>query len=137
MPHFRYWYLWILLYVARTTLVWVHGMHTVWTDCKEACDRIVSVKLMYIHSNDKTWKKNHWLVLQNVLLHSYNLTIWHGILKKKSGLKITNFKKKEKNLLNKMVQNWWKSDKKYGSYDILKDPLFLENISWPVLMNIR
>ena len=36
-----------------------------------------------------------------------------------------------------MVQKWWKSDKKYGSYDILKYPLFLKNISWPVLMNIQ
>ena len=36
-----------------------------------------------------------------------------------------------------MVQKLLDSDTKYGSYDILKYPLFLENISWPVLMNIQ
>ena len=59
------------------------------------------------------------------------------ILKEKSRTKITDFKKKEKNIPNNMVQKSWKSDKKQGSYDILKFPIFLANSSWPVLMNIQ
>ena len=45
--------------------------------------------------------------------------------------------KRKKKIPYRTVQKLWKSDKKEGSYDILKFHIFSENTSWPVLMNIQ
>ena len=59
------------------------------------------------------------------------------LLKMKSTPEFNKFWKRKKKNPYRTVQKLWKSDKKEGSYDILKYHIFSENTSWPVLMNIQ
>ena len=49
--------------------------------------------------------------------------------------KISFYKIKEPNFLYEMLQNWRKSEKKYGSYEFLRFPIFSEITSRLVLTN--
>ena len=59
------------------------------------------------------------------------------LLKMKSTPEFNKFWKRKKKIPYRTVQKLWKSDKKEGSYDILKFHIFSKNTSWPVLMNIQ
>ena len=74
------------------------------------------------------WRKLN----KQILSPSYSLA-----LKMKSTPEFNKFWKRKKKIPHRAVQKLWKSDKKEGSYDILKFQIFSENTSWPVLMNIQ
>ena len=87
------------------------------------------------------------LAVQENLQQVKNTICWQGLyakgsssiicLKMKSTPEFNKFWKRKKKIPYRTVQKLWKSDKKEGSYDILKFHIFSENTSWPVLMNIQ